>query len=313
MKLGLMASLYDGLPFERMLERVVAQGLEAVEIGAGNYPGDSFLDARELLADEGKLRAWKRAILSRGLELSALACHGNPLHPDRRLASQHHATYRAAVLLAERLGVGVLTLFSSCPGDGAGRHPNWVTCAWPPDFLEVLRYQWDDVVIPYWVEQARFARDHHVRLAFEMHPGMVVYNPATLLRLREACGESVGVNFDPSHLYWQGIDPVLAIRKLGAEGCVYHVHAKDTAMDPVNAPLNGVLDTRDMGWVGERSWTFRTVGYVHDALHWKRIVSALRTVGYDHVLSIEHEDPLTSADEGLGKAARLLRECILAG
>ncbi len=311
MKLGLMASLLNGRPYEEALDFVASEGLQAIELGTGNYPGDSFVNLQELLSDDGKLRSWKGAIDSRGLELSAFACHGNPLHPQAEVARAHHEVFRNTVLLAEKLGVRRVTLFSGCPGDQTSTYPNWVVAAWPTDFQEVAKWQWEEKVIPYWREQAEYARQHDVLLAFEMHPGMVVYNPETLLQLREACGENIGANFDPSHLYWQGVDPVLAIRALGREGCIFHVHAKDTALDPVNSPLNGVLDTKNMARVADRSWIFRSVGYGHDALHWKQIVSALRIVGYDYVLSIEHEDAVASIEEGLRKAVGVLQECIL--
>ena len=165
------------------------------------------------------------------------------------------------------------------------------------------------MVIPYWKEAGAYAEEHGVRLGFEMHPGFVVYNPGTLLRLRDAVGPMIGANLDPSHLFWQGIDPIVAIRQLGP--AIFHVHAKDTAVDPMNVAVNGVLDYGPYGDVANRSWVFRSVGYGHDALFWKRFVSALRAAGYDHVLSIEHEDSLASVDEGLSKAIATLKESVL--
>jgi sugar phosphate isomerase/epimerase len=143
-----------------------------------------------------------------------------------------------------------------------------------------------------------------------MHPGFVVYNPRTLLRLRSEVGPVVGANLDPSHLFWQGIDPLLAIRELGE--AIAHVHAKDTAIDPYNTARNGVLDLQSYADVGARSWVFRSVGDGHDLLFWKRFVSALRVAGYDHVLSIEHEDSLASVEDGLGRAIGTLRAAVLA-
>ena len=125
--------------------------------------------------------------------------------------------------------------FSGCPGDSANaKFPNWVTCPWPPEYLEVLNWQWDEVVTPYWKEHGKFAADHGVKVAIEMHPGFVVYNPETMLRLRAIAGPSVGANLDPSHLFWQGIDPIAAIRVLG--DAIHYVHAKDTQMYPANMP-----------------------------------------------------------------------------
>jgi sugar phosphate isomerase/epimerase len=310
MKIGVFDPVFGAMPLEAMLDRVRELGLEAVEIGAGNYPGNERCDPGRLLADERSFQGFRDAFTSRGLEISALSCHGNPLHPDAAVAAHDDAVFRDTVKLAGRLGLGQVNLFSGCPGDGpTAVRPNWVTCAWPPDYLETLDWQWNEVVIPYWREAGSFASDHGVRLAFEMHPGFVVYNPASLFRLREAVGEVIGANLDPSHLFWQQIDPLIAIRELGP--AIFHVHAKDTAIDPVNVARNGVLDVGSYAKPGERSWIFRSVGDGHDLLFWKQFVSALRLVGYDHVLSIEHEDILASVDDGLHRAIATLREAVL--
>ena len=200
--------------------------------------------------------------------------------------------------------------FSGCPGDHAGaKHPNWVTCPWPEDFLAILDYQWNDVILPYWREAGDFAKAHGVRIAFEMHPGFCVYNTETMLRIRREIGPVLGANFDPSHLVWQGVDIVTAIRELG--DAIYHFHAKDTRIDPANTAAHGVLDCKHYGDELNRSWIFRTVGYGHGESFWRDVVSALRLVGYDRVMSIEHEDSLLSIDEGLEKAISFLRPIIL--
>ncbi len=310
MKIGVFDPVFGAMPLETMLDRVKELGLEAVEIGAGNYPGNERCHPGRLLADERAFQGFRDAFASRGLEISALSCHGNPLHPNAAVAAHDDAVFRDTVKLAGRLGLAQVNLFSGCPGDGpTAVRPNWVTCAWPPDYLETLDWQWNEVVIPYWREAGTFASDHGVRLAFEMHPGFVVYHPASLFRLREEVGAVIGANLDPSHLFWQQIDPLIAIRELGP--AIFHVHAKDTAIDPVNVARNGVLDVGSYARPTERSWIFRSVGDGHDLLFWKQFVSALRLVGYDHVLSIEHEDILASVDEGLRRAIATLRESVL--
>jgi len=309
-KIGVFDPIFGTMEFEPMLDKIVAFGLGAVEIGTGNYPGDHHCKPDDLLADDRACGAFRDAFESRGLVISALSCHGNPLHPDKNVAAGSDRVFRSTVQLAERLGVEVVNLFSGCPGEGPNAtQPNWVTCAWPNEFSDIVKWQWDDVVIPYWKEAGPYAADHGVRLGFEMHPGFVVYNPPTLLRLRDAVGPVIGANLDPSHLFWQGIDPIVAIRALG--DAIVHVHAKDTALDPENVARNGVLDYGRYDDVAARSWVFRSVGYGHDALFWKRFVSALRVTGYDHVLSIEHEDSLASPDEGLTKAIGTLKEAVL--
>lgn len=243
------------------------------------------------------------------MSISALSCHGNPLHPDRDLAERDDATFRRTVLLAERLGVKTVVTFSGCPGDRAGsKVPNWVVTAWPPEFSELLAWQWEEVAIPYWREAAEFARTHGVRVALEAHPGFLVYNPETLLRLRSAAGDNLGINFDPSHLFWQGVHIPTAIAALGDS--IFHVHAKDLAFQQHTLNRNGVLDPKSYRNVAERSWNFRTVGFGHGEQEWREILSALRTVQYDGAISIEHEDPLLSVDEGVRFAVDLLKKIL---
>jgi sugar phosphate isomerase/epimerase len=308
MKLGVFTVLFGNEPLEAALDRAVAAGLDCVEIGTGNYPGNNHARPDVLLADDAALGRFRDAISSRGLEISALSCHGNPLHPRAEVARDSHETLLKTIELAGRLGVTRLNMFSGCPGDSeTATYPNWVTCAWPNEYGELLEWQWREKVIPYWTEQAALASSRGLRLGFEMHPGFVVYNPPTLLRLREACGDAIGANLDPSHLFWQGIDIVEAIAELGRHGAIFHVHAKDTSFDRRNLAINGVLDTVPMAEVSRRSWIFRTVGYGHGELDWRRILTALRMAGYDDVLSIEHEDPLLSIDEGFAKGVAFLR------
>jgi sugar phosphate isomerase/epimerase len=313
-KIGVFTVLFQDLPLEQMLDHVAGLGLEAVELGTGSYPGAAHCDPDELLAEAGKRDALLRAVEQRGLTISALSCHGNPLHPDETFARSSHETWRQTARLAVELGVPVVNCFSGCPGDGpTGSQPNWVTCAWPPEYLQVLEWQWNERAIPYWSEEARFARETGLdRIAFEMHPGFLVYNPETLLRLREAAGPEIGANFDPSHLVWQGIDPLEAVRELGRAGAIFHVHAKDTFLDQGNIRRNGVLDTKHYSRFVDRSWSFRSVGYGRDTKFWRDFVSMLRTVGYDYVLSIEHEDGLASPAEGLAKAVATLRDAVFA-
>lgn len=311
MKLSVLANLYAALSLEEALKKLTALGIDTVEIGAGGYPGKAHCDPAKLLASEEALAEFKGIFRKYNVDICALATHGNPVHPNREIAKSYDDDFRATVLLAEKLGIDTVITFSGCPGDWEGaKNPNWVTCAWPEDYIEVLNYQWNDVLIPYWKEATAFAKAHGVtKVALEMHPGFCVYNPATLLRLREAVGDVIGANFDPSHLIWQGIDPVAAIRKLA--GCIYHVHAKDTKIDPYNTAADGVLDTKHYGDELHRSWVFRSVGYGNNMQYWRDLISNLRLVGYDKVLSIEHEDSLMSIDEGLAKAVEFTRKAMI--
>lgn len=310
MKVGVFAVLFAQRPFEEVLDYVKATGCDAVEIGTGGYPGDAHCKPAELLADAAARDRFKAALDSRGVEISALSCHGNPLHPDRELAGAHDAAFRDTVRLAAELGVGTVVTFSGCPGDSdAATAPNWVTCPWPPHFLETLEWQWTEKVGPYWSEAAAFAEAHGVRVAIELHPGFVAYHTESFLRLREIGGDTIGVNFDPSHLFWQGMDPLTCVRELGAS--IYHVHMKDTWLDPANIRRNGVLDTKPYTDELHRSWIFRTVGYGHGQEFWRHLISELRLAGYDGALSIEHEDSLMSTSEGFTRAVSFLRESVI--
>ena len=311
MKLSVLANLYGTKTLDETLKILSGLGIHTVEIGAGGYPGKAHCNPAELLADEKKLEEFVATFKKYDVEICALACHGNPLHPNREIAASYDTDFRNAILLAEKLGLDTVIGFSGCPGDHDGaKLPNWVTCAWPEDYVEILNWQWNEKVIPYWTEMGAFAKAHGVcHIAFEMHPGFCVYNPETLLKLRAAVGDVIGANFDPSHLIWQGIDPVAAIRAL--KGAIYHVHAKDTKIDQYNTAVNGVLDTKHYGLELERSWVFRTVGYGNNESYWRDLVSNLRLCGYDRVLSIEHEDSVMSIDEGLRKAVSFLKDIII--
>ena len=311
MKLGVLTNLFGKMSLEEALTKFEALGIEAAEIGCGGYPGKAHCDPKILLNDQKALDEFKATLARHHIELSNLSAHGNPVHPDKKIAKAFHDDFIDAVLLAEKLGVDTVVTFSGCPGGSPeDKTPNWATCAWPHDFLGVLKYQWDEVLIPYWKKTAEFARNHGVtKIAFEMHPGFCVYNPETMLRIREAVGETLGANFDPSHLIWQGIDPVAAIRAL--EGAIYHFHAKDTKLDKYNVAKFGVLDTKRYQDEAHRSWIFRSVGYGNGMDYWRDIISALRLVGYDKVMSIEHEDSLMTPEEGLRHAVEFLKESII--
>ena len=311
MKLGLFTPVFAKLSVKDMLAKVQSlDKVKAIELGTGAWPGSDHVDVDTYLKDKARAAEFRKMVCDAGLTISALSCHGDPLHPNAARAKTDDDIFRKTVQLAERLEVPVVVTFSGCPGDSdTATHPNWVVTPWPPEFLEVLEWQWEKKAIPYWTKAAAFARDHGVKVALEAHPGFIVYNVESALKLRAACGENLGVNFDPSHFFWQGVDVPAAIRALGP--AIFHVHAKDVYLDRQNVAVNGVLDTKTYRRMAERSWLFRSVGFGHDAFEWKRIVSALRLSGYDYVMSIEHEDALASIDEGLKAAVDVLSSAIL--
>ncbi|WP_255191334.1 sugar phosphate isomerase/epimerase family protein [Natronobeatus ordinarius] len=297
---------------EGALAYLADRGVDAIEPGVGGHPGDDHLPREAYLDDEDAQAELHDLLSEYDMRISALATHNNPLHPDEDVASTADTELREAIRLASQLEVNVVTCFSGLPAGGPDDAvPNWITAPWPPEHAEALAYQWE-VGLEYWGDLAAHADDHGVDVAIEMHPNMLVYEPHGLVRLREETNERIGANFDPSHLYWQGISITDAVRYLGERDAIHHVHAKDTRIYEEQAREKGVLDTTPYDDEPNRSWLFRSVGYGHGERHWKDLVSTLRLVGYDDVLSIEHEDSLTSSREGLEKAIELLSRVVFA-
>ena len=310
MNVGAFTFWLGGRPLGQVLNFLRSAEIKNVEIGTGGYPGDEHAKPADLLQDADQLARFRRDLSSRDVTVSAFSCMGNPLHPNPQIAALHHGQFRNSVPLAEKLGVATVVTFAGCPGTPDGStYPIWVTTTFPSEFAELLDWQWTQKVLPYWAEQADFCQAHGVQVALELHPGFVVHNLATFQRLRDAVGPVIGAAFDPSHMFWQQMDPLEVVRALGP--AIFHVHAKDTVINGANTRRNGVIDLGAGGRVEDRSWLFRTVGYGHDAQWWKALVSALRQAGYDGTLSIEAEDSLMSRREGVLSATRLLQDAIM--
>ena len=313
MKLSVFSPVFNGNTLEEALEFLNRHGVKSIEMGAGGFPGTEHVNPDDYLSDDKKVDELLSLLKKYDVEICALSCHGNAVHPDKEIAEKFHIDFEKTCKLAGKLGVETVITFSGCPGGSKeDKTPNWITCPWPKDFSDVLSYQWNEVLIPYWKKASEFAKKCGVKkIAFELHPGFCVYNAETLLKLREAVGDIIGANLDPSHLFWQGVDINYAIRKLG--NAIYHFHAKDTKIDEINTKANGVLDTKTYADEINRSWIFRTVGYGHSYDVWKDIISSLRLVGYDGPISIEHEDTLMAPMEGLSKAIEFLKDVIVEG
>ena len=308
--IGVFDPVYGKMPLDEMLDTVSALGLEAMEIGTGGYPNNPHCPLDELLEDSGKAKAWKKKFEDKGIQVATLSCHGNPVHPDAKHAAKDADTFRKTVRLAQMIDVKVIVTFSGCPGGTpTDAQPNWITYRWPPEYGQMLDWQWKEKLIPYWKDAAKFARDHAIhRIALEMHPNFAVYNPRTLMKLREAVGEEIGANNDLSHLFWQGCDPVEVIHFLGKQGAIYHAHMKDTVMFPGNVAKYGVLNfASEVEDLPDASETFRAVGYGHGAALWKSIVQAYMDIGYEGILSIENEDPILTGAVGVERAVYVLK------
>ncbi|MGG4549660.1 sugar phosphate isomerase/epimerase [Rossellomorea marisflavi] len=312
MKLGVFTVLFSEKSFEQMLDYVKEAGLHSVEIGTGGYPGNAHCDLDVLLESEEKRREYAEKVSSRGLEISAFSCHGNPLTPDKSFAEESHRALEKTIRLAGLMNVPVVNCFSGTAGDHEGaKHPNWPVTPWPNEYGDVLTWQWEEKLIPYWKEMGKLAEENGVKIGLELHGGFLVHTPYTLLKLREETSKAIGANLDPSHLWWQGIDPVAAIKILGQADAIHHFHAKDTYIDQDNVNMYGLTDMQPYGNVRSRAWTFRSVGCGHGLQEWSDMMSALRTYGYDYVVSIEHEDPIMSIEEGFLRAVKNLKSVLI--
>lgn len=312
MKLGIFTVLFAQKSFEDMLDYVADSGLKTVEIGTGGYPGNIHCPLDELLESEEKRQKYLEAVQTRGLTISAFSCHGNPISPDETFAKESDETLIKTIKLASLLNVPVVNTFSGTAGDHEGaKYPNWPVAPWPNEYTDVLKWQWEEKLIPYWKKVAAIADEHNIKIGLELHGGFLVHTPYTLLKLREATSDAIGANLDPSHLWWQGIEPVGAIKILGKAGAIYHFHAKDTYLDQDNINMYGLTDMQPYGNIQSRAWNFRSVGCGHSLQEWSDIMSALRTYGYDYVVSIEHEDPLMSVEEGFQRAITNLKTVLI--
>ncbi|MBZ9862605.1 sugar phosphate isomerase/epimerase family protein [Mesorhizobium sp. CA12] len=293
------------LSFDEMLRASADLGLETLEFACGNWSSAPHIDLAAMLDSKTTRTEFVAKVRDHGLTIAALNCSGNPLHPGPQ-GKQHRQVTEDTIRLACLLGIDRVVMMSGLPGGPGDANPNWIITDWPPECADIQRYQWDDCIIPYWRDLVEFANKLGIRkLCLELHGHQAVYNVQTLFRLRDAVGETVGANYDPSHPIWMGADPIAAVRKLGS--AIYYVHAKDTRIEPIPAAIDGVLDARPPNHYAERAWNYITLGYGHGETWWRQFCTALKQAGYDDVLSIEHEDMMLSPMEGMRKSVALLR------
>jgi len=304
MKIGVVSDSLAHLSREAMLDAVARLGVEGVELNAANWTSAPHLDLKESLESAEERKGLLDAFKRRGLEIIALNANGNQLHPvdGQRQSEALYDTIR----LANALGVATVVCMSGLPEGAAGDlSPNWVVSSWPPETQTILKYQWEERLLPYWRKLAGFAKANGVRLAVELHGAQLVYNVATLLRLRNEIGATVGANFDPSHLMWMGAAPIAAIDAL--RGAIHHTHAKDTMINKPVCDVNSRLENGSLTDVSTRAWSYVTLGFGNGESFWRDFCCRLRMNGYDGWLSIEHEDVLLSREEGVRKAVALLK------
>ncbi|MEI9425341.1 sugar phosphate isomerase/epimerase [Mesorhizobium sp. Cs1299R1N1] len=305
MKIGMITDSLADLSFDEMLRASAELGLQTLEFACGNWSSAPHIDLQAMLASAATRKEFVAKIRDHGLTIAALNCSGNPLHPGPQ-GNVHHSVTRDTIRLAGLMEIDRVIMMSGLPGGPGDANPNWIITDWPPECLKILRYQWEERIIPYWRDLVAFSNNVGIhKLCLELHGHQAVYNVQTLFKLRDAVGETVGANYDPSHPLWMGADPIAAIRALGS--AIYYVHAKDTRIEPITAAIDGTLDPRPPNLYAERAWNYITLGYGHGETWWRQFCTALKQVGYDDVLSIEHEDMMLPAMEGMRKSVALLR------
>jgi sugar phosphate isomerase/epimerase len=304
MKLGFVSDSLGGLPFETMLDHAARMGVSGVEVNTCGWSTAPHFDLKGMLGNTAKQKAFLKAFADRGLEVISLNANGNPLHPTDPAQGQG---LRDTIRVAGEMGIKTVCTMSGLP---AGREgdlmPNWVVSSWPPETQAILRYQWEEKLIPFWTEIVALAQSCGVeRIALELHGNQVVYNVPSLMKLRSAVGPIVGANLDPSHLFWMGADPLIAAEALG--DAVYHVHAKDTFLNAPKQATTSLLENASLMDIPARSWSYITLGFGHGEEWWRQFCYRLKMACYDGWLSIEHEDVLLNSLEGLEKSVALLQ------
>ncbi|TPL74129.1 MULTISPECIES: sugar phosphate isomerase/epimerase [unclassified Mesorhizobium] len=305
MKIGMITDSLGDLSFDEMLAASAELGLQTLEFACGNWSSAPHIDLQAMLASAAARKEFVAKIRDHGLTIAALNCSGNPLHPGPQ-GKLHHGVTQDTIRLAGLMEIDRVVMMSGLPGGPGDANPNWIITDWPPECLKIQRYQWEERIIPYWRDLVAFSKNLGIhKLCLELHGHQAVYNVQTLFKLRDAVGETVGANYDPSHSLWMGADPIAGIRTLGS--AIYYVHAKDTRVEPIVAAIDGTLDPRPPQLYAERAWNYITLGYGHGETWWRQFCTALKQVGYDDVLSIEHEDMMLTPMEGMRKSVALLR------
>lgn len=307
MRLAIKTCTLD-MPYTDMLDFCVNQGVSAVEIGTGNWSGAPHIDLDTLVSSETARVRWYDEMRCRGIELCALNCSGNPLAHKQEMEVTEK-TFR----LAGQLGLKKVVMMSGLPaGCAEDRTPVWITTSWPPETQDILDYQWNEVCIPVWKHLVEMAADCGIeQIALENHGMQLVYNPETLLRLRKEVGPMVGMNLDPSHMFWMGGDPIEAARVLGEHDAIYHVHAKDSRPERRMAGPNGMLDTKPISAFRNRAWNYVSVGAGHGLQWWQEFFSVVRMCGYDGDVSLEMEDLTLPMLEGHLASLRTLKDALV--
>ncbi len=323
MKFGLYNAILHDRSLPEALKVIGDLGLTAIELNTGGFlPAVHVPNIDEILTSDAARDDFLAIFEGTGVEIGGLNCNGNPLHPNAVIGDKHAEDVRRSIRLANRLGQNRVVTMSGLPGGEPGaKYPNWEVNAWNSASLDVLEYQWG-VAAKYWSETDKLAVDNGVKVALELHPQNLVFNPSSMRELVERAGTTnIGVELDASHLFWQQMDPIAVVKNLGS--LVVHAAAKDVRINP-HAAIEGVLDNsfRRLGpdenrtnlggdeWANEcpknSAWAFVALGRGHDTAYWAEFIKALHEVDPNMILNIEHEDVSLGRIEGIEVAAKVL-------
>ena len=304
MKLGFVSDSLGGMQFDAMLDTAQRMGVSGIEVNTCGWSTAPHFDLAAMMSSDAARKDFQKAFDDRGLEIISLNANGNPLHPTDQTQGEGLMN---TIRVAGEMGIKTVCTMSGLPaGSATDTMPNWVVSSWPPETQDILRYQWDEKLIPFWTEVASLAKSYGVeRIALELHGNQCVYNVPSLKKLRDAVGPVIGANLDPSHLFWMGADPLLAAEAIG--NAIYHVHAKDTMLNAPVQATTSLLENGTLMDIPARSWSYITLGFGHGEEWWRQFCYRLKMAGYDGWLSIEHEDVLLNSLEGLEKSVALLQ------
>ncbi|MCD8919912.1 sugar phosphate isomerase/epimerase family protein [Staphylococcus gallinarum] len=312
MKLSYVTDSLAHLSLEEVLTYITKQDVYHIELATGGWSPAPHVNLQQLLNDEQSFTEFKQLLERYQVDVVALNCSGNPLAPGE-LGKEHRKVTTDTFKLAEKLGVKKIVMMSGLPAASPkDTMPNWITTtvSWPPELKDALDYQWNDVAIPYWKKLVEVAKSHGIeKIALENFSAQLVYNPETLLHLRNAVDPIIGMNLDPSHLLWMGADPIQCARRL--EGAIHHVHGKDVRIEDGVADVTTLLETREIDDVKYRAWNYVAVGYGQDLQWWKTFFSVVRMVGYEGFVSLEMEDLTMSPEAGVDASIAALKQVLV--
>ena len=307
MQLGFITDSLKEFSFDKVLTYAAQHKIDCLEFGCGNYSSAPHINLDILIDSKNKRTTFLSKLKDHGLYISALNCSGNQLKPGLG-GRKHDRVVRKTMKLANQLGIDRIVMMSGLPGGPGDKNPNWIITASPKENTKILNWQWDEIALPYWKDLNKYALNLGInRICLENHGMQLVHNVETFFRLKHVIGDSVGLNFDPSHYFWMGGDPLSAIPVLGDN--IFHVHAKDTKIEN-HSKFNTLLEPKSYDDFQSRSWNYCTIGNGHDSEWWSEFIKLLERCDYNDVLSIEHGDRKLSNEVGLTEAIKFLKEIV---